>query len=126
MAEGDDIVLLNGLLVTGCRREHTHGLLAHGIEVGKAVGVDEVVVGRLSSDGLDFFAELALDVRILREGPYGETKRRRRRLVAGNAANFLNNYSGADAAAAELQLNTYMSVKMCSYISVTSQRLLSC
>ena len=86
MAEGDDIVLFNGLLVSGSRREHAHGLLAHGIEVGKEVGVDKVVVGRLAPDGLDFFAELALNVRVLREGPHSESKRRGRRLVAGNAA----------------------------------------
>ena len=64
--EGDDIVLFNDLLVTGRRREHAQGLLAHGIEVGKEVGVDEVVVGGLASDGYDFFVELALNVRVLR------------------------------------------------------------
>ena len=69
MAEGDDIVLLDRLLVTACNREHAHGLLAYGIEVGKEVGVDKVVVCRLASDGYDFFVELALNVRVLRECP---------------------------------------------------------
>ena len=90
MPEGDDIVLLNGLLGTCCNREHAHGLLAYGIEVGKAVAVDKVVGGRLPSDGYEFFAELALNVRVLCEGPHGESKRRRRGLVAGGAVKIKN------------------------------------
>ena len=85
MAEGDDIVLFNGLLVTGRNREHAHGLLAYGVEVGKEVGVDKVIVCWVTSDGYDFFVEFALNVRVLREGPQGESKRRRRRFVAGSA-----------------------------------------
>jgi len=89
MAEGDHIVLLNDLLGTGHRREHTHGLLAHGIEVGEAVWVHQVVVGRVTGNSADFLAELGLDVRVLREGPRGESKRRGCRLVAGKAVNLL-------------------------------------
>ena len=126
MPEGDDIVLLNGLFVTGSRREHAHGLLAYGIEVGKAVGVDKVVGGRLPSDGYDFFVELSLNVRVLREGPYGESKRRRRRLEAGGAVKNKNKNKGGTDTVEEQKLNTYTNVTMCSYISVMSQRLLSC
>ena len=89
LAERDDIVLFNGLLITGSRREHAHGLLAYGIEVGKEVGVDKVIVGRLASDGLDFVVEFALNVRVLCEGPRGEGKYQRRRFVAGNAVKFI-------------------------------------
>ena len=85
MAEGDDIVLFNGLLVTARRREHAHGLFAYSVKVGEAVGVDKVVVGRLASDGLDFVVEFALNVRVLCKGPRGEGKCQRRRFVAGNA-----------------------------------------
>jgi len=85
MAKRDHIVLLSDLLGTGGRREHAHGLLAHGIEVGEAVRVHQVVVGRFAGDGADFLAELSLDVRVLREGPRGEGKRRGHRLVAGKA-----------------------------------------
>jgi len=56
MAEGDNIVLLCDLLVAGRRREHAHGFLADGIEVGKAVRVVEVVVGGLASNSPDFLA----------------------------------------------------------------------
>ena len=69
VAEGDDIVRLGDLFVTGGRREHAHGLLAHGIEVGKTVGVEKVVVGGLASDGAQFLAELGLDIRVLGECP---------------------------------------------------------
>ena len=85
MAEGDHIVLFNDLLGTGARREHAHGLFAHGIEVGEAIWVHQVIIGRFASDGPDFLAELSLDVRVLRKRPRGESKRRRCCLVAGKA-----------------------------------------
>jgi len=85
MPEGDHIVLFNDLLVTGRWREHAHGLFAHGIEVGEVVWVHQVVVGRFASEGADFLAELGLDVRVLREGPHGESKRLGCCLVAGKA-----------------------------------------
>ena len=88
VAEGDHIVLLNDFLVTGCRREHAHGLFAYGIEIGEAVRVHQVVVGRFASDSHNFLAELDLDIRFFRKHPYGESKHRRCRLVAGKAANF--------------------------------------
>jgi len=65
MAEGDHIILLNDLLDIGQRREHAYGLLAHGIEVGEAVRVHQVIVGRVTGDGADFLTELGLDVRVL-------------------------------------------------------------
>ena len=82
VAEGDHIILLSDLLGTVHRREHAHGLPAHGIEVGEAVRVHQVVVGRFASDGPDFLTKLGLDVRVLCEDPYGESKRHRCRLVA--------------------------------------------
>jgi len=85
MAERDHIVLFNDLLVTGRRREHAHGLFAHSIEVGEAVWVHQVVVGRFASEGADFLAELGLDVRVLRQGPRGDSKRLGCRVVAGKA-----------------------------------------
>jgi hypothetical protein len=85
MAEGDDIVLLNDLLSTDRRREHANGLFAHGIEVGEAVRVHQVVVSRFASDRADFLAEPGLDVRVLRKRPCGESKRRGCCLVAGKA-----------------------------------------
>ena len=85
VTEGDHIVHVSDLLGTGCRRKHAHSLFAHGIEVGESVGVEEVIVGRLASDGLDLLTELSLDVRVLGEGPYSEAKCRGRRLMAGHA-----------------------------------------
>jgi len=85
MAEGDHIVLLSDLLGMAQRREHAHGLLAHGIEVGEAVWVHQVVVGRFAGDAADFLAELGLDVRVLCEGPRGESKRLGCCIVAGKA-----------------------------------------
>jgi len=72
VAEGNGIVHVSDLLGTGCRRKHAHGLFAHGIEIGEALGVDEVIVGRLASDGLDLLTELSLNVSVLGEGPYSE------------------------------------------------------
>ena len=69
VTEGDDIVRLSDLFVTGRRREHAHDLFAHGIEVGKAGGVNIVVVGGLASNGPDLLTELGLDIRVLSEGP---------------------------------------------------------
>jgi len=74
VAEGDHIVHVSDLLGTGRRWEHAHGLFAHGIEVGEAVGVDEVIVGRLASNGPNFLTEFDLDVRVLGEGPYSKGK----------------------------------------------------
>jgi hypothetical protein len=87
VAEGDHIIILSDLLHTRHRREHAHDLLAHGVKVGKAVGVAKVVVGRLVNDSSDFLAELGLDVRVPRKFPRGESNRRGSRLVAGNAVN---------------------------------------
>ena len=87
MAERYHIVFLNNLLAMGHRREHAQSLLAHGIEVGEAVRIHQVVVGRFASDGPDFLAELGLDVGVLRKGPYGESKRRGCSLMAGKAVN---------------------------------------
>jgi len=84
VAEGDHIVHVSDLLGTGPSRKHAHGLFAHGIEVGEAVGVGEVIVGRLASDGPDFLTELGLNVRVLCKGPYSEAKCRGCRLVAGH------------------------------------------
>jgi len=85
MAERDHIVLLSDLLGMPRRREHAHGFLAHGIEVGEAVRVHQVVVGRVTSDGADFLAKLGLDIRVLRKRPRSEGKRRGCRLVACSA-----------------------------------------
>jgi hypothetical protein len=97
VAEGDDIVLLNDLFAMGYRREHAHSLFTDGIEVRKAVGVDKVLVGRLANDGPDFLTELGLDIRVLGEGPGGESKDGG---LAGNAVkgNDLR-WLGGDAAA---------------------------
>ena len=85
MAERDHIILFNDLLGTGRRRKHAYGLFAYGIEVGEAVWVHQVVVGRFASDGPDFLAKLSLDIRVFRKRPRGESKHRRCRLVAGKA-----------------------------------------
>ena len=82
VAEGDHIVLFSELLGTVRRREHAQGLLAHGIEVGEAVRVHQVVVRRFASDGPEFLAKLGLDVRVLCKRPCGESKRQGCRLVA--------------------------------------------
>ena len=82
VTEGDHIILLSDLLGTVHRREHAHDLFAHGIEVGEAVRVHQVVVGRFASDGPEFFTKLGLDVRVLCKRPYGESKRHGCCLVA--------------------------------------------
>ena len=83
--ERDHIILFNDLLGTGRRRKHVYGLFAYGIEVGEAVWVHQVVVGRFAGDAADFLAELGLDVRVLCEGPRGESKRLGCCIVAGKA-----------------------------------------
>ena len=95
VTEGDDIVRLSDLFITGRRREHAHDLLAHSIEVGKAVGVDKVVVSGLASNSRNFLAELGLDIRVLSEGPCGICNGGGSGLVAGNAVK-LRNSDGAD------------------------------
>ena len=112
VAEGDHIVLLNNFLGTGPSREHAHDFLAHGIEVGEAVRIHQVVVGRFASDGPDFLAKLGLDVRVLCEGPCGETKRQGCRLVTGKAVKKNKKSRMVQQMQQQQKLTTYTNVGM--------------